>query len=291
MTEHRSIGLVFHPAREQAFEVARKVAQWASGRGLRIRITEDERLLAGDLDDTEVAPSMEGVSLMVAVGGDGTVLRAVRTLEGSAVPVIGINVGYLGYLTRLEPDTATGFLDVWLDGEEARDWFVDDRKMVRGTAVSAEGEELGSFLGLNEIVLERKDSGHTVRLEVSIDGAMFSTFVADGLIVATPTGSTAYSMSVRGPVISPRVDALLLTPVSPHMTFDRSLVLDPTEVIQVKVVGQRSVSVAVDGRPELVLEPGDRFEFRGALHVARFIRFETMRFHQVLRAKFVTEGL
>ena len=122
---------------------------------------------------------------------------------------------------------------------------------------------------------------------VRIDGAPFTTYAADGLIVATPTGSTAYSLSARGPIVSPRHRALLLTPVSPHMLFDRSLVLDPEESIEIEVSGHRSADLNVDGQRATTLAPGRRtVRCRAADEPARFVRFGPRRFHQILKAKF-----
>ncbi len=135
-------------------------------------------------------------------------------------------------------------------------------------------------------MIERQESGHTVRLLVRIDGASFTTYAADGLIVATPTGSTAYSLSARGPVVSPRHRALLLTPVSPHMLFDRSLVLDPEETIEIEVTGHRSADLNVDGQRAATLGQGSIVRFRPADEPARFVRLGPRRFHQILKAKF-----
>ena len=121
---------------------------------------------------------------------------------------------------------------------------------------------------------------------VTVDGSPFTSYAADGLILATPTGSTAYSMSARGPVVSPRLRAMLVTPVSPHMLFDRSLVLDPVEAVRVEIQGHRHVNVAIDGELVHTLKPGDVVEIRAAGEVARFMRFEERRFHQVLKSKF-----
>ena len=136
------------------------------------------------------------------------------------------------------------------------------------------------------MVLEKGESGHTVHLLVTIDGAPFTSYAADGLIVATPTGSTAYSLSARGPVVSPQHRAMLLTPVSPHMLFDRSLVLDPDEPIEIEVTGYRKVEVSVDGQRVLTLAEGDTLTCVPAVETARFVRFGPRRFHQILKAKF-----
>ena len=119
-----------------------------------------------------------------------------------------------------------------------------------------------------------------------IDGTPFTSYAADGLILATPTGSTAYSMSARGPVLSPRLRAVLLTPVSPHMLFDRSLVLDPSERVEVELLGHRPATLSIDGQPVASLTEGDRVSVTPSDHVARFVRFGNRRFHQILKTKF-----
>jgi NAD+ kinase len=139
---------------------------------------------------------------------------------------------------------------------------------------------------LNEAVLERDESGHTVRLALHIDGEPFITYAADGLIVATPTGSTAYSLSARGPIVSPQHRALLLTPVSPHMLFDRSLVLDPAEDMSLEVIGHRRAVLSVDGRRAGTLEEGDVLACRASPVPARMVRFRGRHFHQILKSKF-----
>ena len=142
------------------------------------------------------------------------------------------------------------------------------------------------WTALNEGVIEKSESGHTVRLLVRIDGAPFTSYAADALIIATPTGSTAYSLSARGPVVSPRHRALLVTPVSPHMLFDRSLVLDPDELIEVEVIGTRAATLSIDGQFATSLAEGDLIAVAPSPHVARFVRFGRRRFHQILKAKF-----
>ena len=142
------------------------------------------------------------------------------------------------------------------------------------------------YRALNEGVVEKLEPGHTVRLHVSIDGAAFTSYAADGLIVATPTGSTAYSLSARGPVVSPRHRALLLTPVSPHMLFDRSLVLDPDESVEIEVAGHRPVALTVDGQQMVTLSEGDVVSFAASAATAQFVRFGGHRFHRILKSKF-----
>ncbi len=142
------------------------------------------------------------------------------------------------------------------------------------------------WTALNEAVVEKQEAGHTVRLLVRIDGATFTSYAADGLIIATPTGSTAYSLSARGPVVSPKHRALLLTPVSPHMLFDRSLVLDPDEQVEIEVIGDRPATLSIDGQSAATLAEGDTVVVHASASVARFVRYGERRFHQILKTKF-----
>ena len=158
----------------------------------------------------------------MSLGGDGTMLRTVDLVSGAGVPILGINVGQLGYLTDIEPDDLGAALDRFLAGEGT----IEER-MLLTVRVERAGQAPTEHVAFNEAVLEKTPMGHTVRLAVEVDGEFFTTYAADGLIVATPTGSTAYAFSVRGPIVAPTHRALMLTPVSPHMLFDRTLVLDP----------------------------------------------------------------
>ena len=219
--------------------------------------------------------------LVLSLGGDGTMLRSVRLLDGAAVPLLGVNLGALGYLTEVESDQMADSLDRFADGAEKGRWELDERMMLD---VTVNGDHVGR--ALNEAVIEKGLTGHTVRLLARIDGEPFTYYAADGLIVATPTGSTAYSLSARGPIVSPRHRAVLLTPVSPHMLFDRSLVLDPSEVIEIEVSGHRTAQVSLDGQPFGTLDDGDVVRCVPAAETANFVRFGTYKYHQILKAKF-----
>ena len=282
----RTIALVFHRLRPNAVGLARDVAAWAHQAGCNVVCDESDvdAIAQGAHSHVTASSSFRDADLLVSVGGDGTMLRAVHSLNGTPVPVMGVNVGLLGYLTNVEPEMALGALDQWLRGTEGSAFHYDDRMMLR--VLIQNGSTKQSWLALNEVVLEKQQSGHTVRLGVDIDGTHFVTYSADGLIVATPTGSTAYALSARGPVLSPRLNALLMTPVSPHMMFDRSLVLDPREEVVIEVLGQRPVEIAIDGVAVHTLLEGDRVSVLAATERARLLRFNDNRFHQILRSKF-----
>lgn len=286
--------IVAHHQRTEAAALAQTAAAWLHERGHEAFVTiEDADALELGALAAELVPA--SADLVLSLGGDGTMLRAVHLLDGAEVPIIGVNVGLLGYLTEVEPPALTSALDRFLAGPEPEhgDWQIERRMMVDmelhrlGDDARAEPpREPRRWRALNEGVLEKLEVGHTVRLLVRIDGAPFTSYAADGLIVATPTGSTAYSLSARGPVVSPRHRALLLTPVSPHMLFDRSLVLDPEELVEVEVHGHRPVALSVDGQRRASLAEGDTVVFRASDVSARFVRFGRRRFHQILKQKF-----
>jgi NAD+ kinase len=208
-------------------------------------------------------------------------LRAVSLVNGRPVPVLGVNVGLLGYLAEVEPANLEVSLDRFFTGQ-----YVTERRLVLDVEVRHLDGRRHVLRALNEVSFEKTKSGQTIRLAVRIDEVPFTTFQADGLLVATPTGSTAYALSARGPIISPTHQAILVTPLAPHMLFDRSLVLDSTETVDVEVVGDREVVMAVDGQEWCSLAVGDSVSCRTSASPAIFVRLEPKRFHQVLKAKF-----
>ena len=230
----------------------------------------------------KVAPEDEAVQnadLAVSLGGDGTMLRTVQLALPAGVPVLGANLGQLGYLTSVEPSKLCDSLQHWLDGR----YSIEERLVLRVELMSR-GLVLSA---LNEAVLEKTVPGHTVRLDLSLSGSSFITLAADGVIVSTPTGSTAYNLSARGPILSPNLEALLVTPVSPHMLFDRSLVLDPEAKVSLEVLKERPAVLVVDGVEVGILKPGDVVECRADDRRARFVIFEDhAAFHSIVKAKF-----
>jgi len=275
-----------HHERFEATALADVAARWLADRGHHAWMLPADAKAVGLPDLADDTAPIADADLLVSLGGDGTMLRSVDLAAAAGVPVLGVNVGLLGYLTEVEPAQMTSALERFFAGDHT----IEERMMLSLT-VTRRTDESGEPMvervtALNEAVLEREDPGHTVRLAVSIDGEPFITYAADGLIVATPTGSTAYSLSARGPIISPRHRALLLTPVSPHMLFDRSLVLSPEEVIAIEVLGHRRAALSIDGRSALALAEGDTLSCVAAEHPARLVRLGERHFHQILKAKF-----
>ncbi|MEI7593706.1 MAG: NAD(+)/NADH kinase [Actinomycetes bacterium] len=276
-----TFGLVVHHERPEAFALAAEIVQRmeANGHKVCLPIADAQRasLSSNGVADSEFASVLD---VAVSLGGDGSMLRAVHLVSRSNVPVIGVNLGQLGYLTEVEPAGVWDALERFL----AADFEIEERMLL---SVSGTGDlELDSVVALNEAVLEKTTQGPTVRLDVSIDGQVFTPYAADGLIVATPTGSTAYNLSARGPIVAPTHRAIIVTPVSPHMLFDRSLVLEPETTLQIVVSGHYPARLAVDGRTIAELAPGAGIACSASTHAARLVTFGPRDFHRILKAKF-----
>lgn len=277
------VALIVHHERPEAAEVARSVAAWLERRGHEVRLTLDDAPIAG-LDDYGHAPRslVDSLDLAVSLGGDGTMLRTVELVAPEGVPIIGVNLGQLGYLTEVEPPGLMDALESFFEGR-----YAIERRMLLQVHIEdpSGGVSVLQTVAMNEAVIQKTPSGHMARLDVEINGEAFSTYEADGLIVATPTGSTAYAFSARGPIIEPTHRALLLTPVSPHMLFDRSLVLEPSDFVRVGVAGHRHATLVVDGRPLGELGPGDAIACTAAEHSAHLVMFRPRNFHRILKSK------
>jgi NAD+ kinase len=275
------VGFFVHQYRPEAAVVAKQAVAWLLGEGHEVRVLADDAGATG-LQDHAVEESrlLDGLDLAVSIGGDGTMLRTVDLIGEASVPVLGVNVGTLGYLTQVEPEDLVDALARC----QAGDYRVEER-MLLSVTTDADIEPFHAS-ALNEVVVEKTPMGHTVRLSVDLDGDFFTTYAADGLIVATPTGSTAYSFSARGPIVAPEHRALILNPVAPHMLFDRALVLEPETRVRIEVAGPRPATVSVDGRNLGELADGDAIVCTASEHSARLVAFRPRDFHRILKRKF-----
>ena len=280
-----NIFVIAHHTRPEVPELLGALQRWAKTSNHMVWMPHGDAQAHGLKDVGSDRHAMDA-DLVVSLGGDGTVLRAVHLLDGAPVPILGVNVGTLGYLTELDPTDFIRSMQIWSDGVIGTDFIIDQRMMLHVTLHRADGSGSSAWRALNEAVLVKQQSGHTIWLDLVINNQDFARYSADGLIVSTPTGSTAYSMSARGPVVSPRHRALVITPVSPHMLFDRALVLDPQESVHIKVVGTRPVDMAIDGRRVTSLSADDVVVYAPDTCSAHFLRFSAPKFHQIVRAKF-----
>ncbi len=269
----RRVALVVNPSRRRAESLAETARAWWERAGFEVIIDR----VGGALTSTVTEP----LDFAISLGGDGTMLRAVQATVGRFVPLLGVNLGSLGYLTQAEPETAEAAFARLVAGD-----FTIERRMALQASTHPKSGAGRRFSALNEVTVERTAPGRTLRLSVHIDGEPFLTYAADGLLVATPTGSTAYNLSARGPVLSPSLRALVLTAISPHLLFDRSLVLADDEVVTVGALDPGGAAVVADGEVVADLAEGESVEIRAAPDDVPFVSFGGRHFHGVLRAKF-----
>jgi len=276
----RAVGFVVHPARPAALEAAASLSGQLEQRGILT-----SRLGGAQAEDEARADEFgRGLDLVVSVGGDGTFLRAAHVASRVDVPVLGVKVGRMGFLTEVEPEGAASVLEGMVEGS-AR---IEER-----LAVQAELEGVGvePQWALNEVIVEKSARHRLIRLAVIVDDTYVTTFSADGVIVATPTGSTAYSFSAGGPIVSPWVPCVIVTPVAAHMVFDRSLVLAADQRVVLEVVGEEPGLLSADGRASLELPVGARVRIGRAPTPARFVRpDDAPPFHALVREKFDLPG-
>jgi NAD+ kinase len=278
-----TIGLVVHHDRAEAVAAARELHDWLVAGGHEVRLPAVDAERAG-LDWLGVGEDTfaKGLDIAVSLGGDGCMLRAVQLVAADGVAVLGVNLGRLGYLTEVEPGGLHDAIVRFVAGE----YRIEERMLLEITIERSGSDPSQPVLALNDAVIGKTVAGHTVRVEVTIDGQPFTPYAADGVIVATPTGSTAYNLSARGPIVAPTHRALLLTPVSPHMLFDRSLVLEPTTTLRLTVGEPGIAALAIDGRDAGELVPGDAIVCTASPHQARLVLLAARDFHRILKAKF-----
>jgi NAD+ kinase len=247
---------------------------------VRTRFETDAAAAIGEVGVSRAILVREA-DLLIVLGGDGTLLSVVRALGERAVPILGVNLGTLGFLVEVSVDEMHGALARALDGEMAI-----EPRMRLAVRLLRDGRELRSWLALNDAVITKGASARIVDLEARADGQLVTTYHADGLIVSTPTGSTAYTLSAGGPILLPGVPSLVLTPICPHALTQRPLVLPDSAVIEV-VVHPRGgeVQLAIDGQEGAPLQEGDLVEVRRSEHPALLLVSPAHSRFEVLRSK------
>jgi NAD+ kinase len=271
------VGFVTHPGRETALSATRHLRDALQGDGVDTVSLPDDGNPSGE--------GADGLDLVVSVGGDGTFLRAAFAASDAGCPVLGVKVGRMGFLTEVEPDRAETLIRSVLAGT-AR---IEERLALTTEPVG--GVSFPPQWGLNEVMVEKRARHRLIRLAVEVDGSYITTFSADGVIVASPTGSTAYSFSARGPIVGPDVDCIVLTPIAAHMVFDRSFVLSARSRVELEVEGDESGILSADGRQSIELPVGSRVRIRASGRPARLVRREgAPGFLSLVRDKFDLPG-
>lgn len=287
--ELRRILVVAHAGRAEARDVARDVVTSLLGHGLVVRMLEDEAkevdLPSGALVETVTADAVgaEECELALVIGGDGTILRAGELIHGTRTPVLGLNLGHVGFLAEAESEE----VDTVIERVVAREWTSEDRLTLE-VSVFRDKELLETTWALNEASVEKAARSRMLEVVVEVDGRPVSRFGCDGIVCATPTGSTAYNFSAGGPVVWPEVEALLMVPISAHALFARPMVVAPSSTLAVEVLPRTEGAGVLwaDGRRTVDLPPGARIEVRRGTVPLRLARLHTAPFTDRLVAKF-----
>ncbi len=267
---------VINRERSRAEELAADSRAWLLARGHEVFDVG-----ALEIGFAEMPAGVDGADLVISFGGDGTMLRAVQAALSQNAAVLGINLGRLGYLASVEP---AGLLDA-LEAATQSGATIEER-MTLAVVVERAGATSAMFTAFNEAAVERAEPGRTVGLAVSMGGEFFSRYTADGMIVATPNGSTGYNLSAGGPIVSPECALMVITPVAPHSLFDRSLIVGPDDEVVIEVVGERKGVVSIDGLSVGEIAGGERIRCTAGARPLKLVRVDSRDFHQVLKTKF-----
>ncbi|HEX5772193.1 MAG TPA: NAD kinase [Nocardioidaceae bacterium] len=285
-TEPRCIFVLAHTGREDARDVARQFCKALRQHGLGVRLLRKEAEELG-LDDVETVECNErsttGCELALVIGGDGTILRAAELTREAGTPVLGVNLGHVGFLAEAEHDDVEFTIDAIVHRR-----YTADERLTLDVTVYQGGELVARTWALNEASVEKAARERMIEVVVEVDGRPLSRWGCDGVVCATPTGSTAYNFSAGGPIVWPTVEALLIVPISAHALFARPMVVAPTSVLAVEVLARNDGAGVLwcDGRRTVELPPGARIEVRRGRNPVHLVRLHQAPFTDRLVAKF-----
>lgn len=280
MAQH--VGVLYHPKIPAAEALAHELEAALPSLGASVWI-------CSAWEEEEARGQVMGTNLLLSIGGDGTILRAARIAVPWSVPIIGINLGKLGFMTELTAKEAIDKMPSFLAGEG----WIDERAMLQAELLSTEAQP-SIFQALNDVVVGRGAVSRVVYVKATIDGILLTTYKADGVIAATATGSTGYSLSAGGPILHPQAKEMVLQPISAHLTLSTPLVLPPTATVELQVRTDHQALLSVDGQVEVALKSGDTIKISHSPYTARFLRarpaatffYETLALRLITRSDF-----
>ena len=265
----KTIALVYNPTLPRARQEGHRLKSWLKRRGVKV------------IAASEVQGTMKNADFIVALGGDGTVLSVAKQVVNWDLPVLGVNAGHLGFLAATEAGAMRRTLARILGGEKR----IEARTMVSTSGVSR-GKKIGPYLAINDVVIRSGGSGRSLHLATYVRNKPLASYVGDGIILSTPTGSTAYNLAAQGPILYPELDVLLLSPICPHSLMQRPLVMPPFEVVEVEVLEPRVGAIlCTDGQVVHTLTAGDRVMISRAQEQVKLLMDPDRTYYQVLQSK------
>jgi NAD+ kinase len=275
-----TVGIISKPKIAQAREIVCGLLAWLDKRGVRYRCDQLTAEYAGNSEFVSREDLHEGIDLLIVLGGDGTLLSAARAVAGYDVPIFAVNLGHLGFLTSIRVEELYPELERALRGEHR----IGRRRMVDCELIR-DGKTIGAYSALNDVVIAKSELARMIDLDTHVDNHFVAAYKADGLIISTPTGSTAYSLSAGGPVIFPSVNCFCITPICPHMLTNRPVIVPDSSVINILNHGEDGTYLTIDGQVGEPLSKGDRVVCRSSPKTIQLIRPPKMLFFDVLREK------
>lgn len=275
-----TIAIISKPHSDRAAALVLELLAWLRARGIAVRLDPETALYAGGGPSFPRSGVADGAQLMIVLGGDGTLLSAARAVGGCDIPLFAVNLGNLGFLTSIKVDSLYSQLERVLAG----DFRLERRHMLR-CELWRKGECAGHYDALNDVALAKAEIARIIDLEVHVDDHVMCVYKADGLIVSTPTGSTAYSLAAGGPIIIPTVAALCITPICPHMLTHRPVIVPESAVIKVTVHSEVPTYFTVDGQVGELMARGDHVVCQHSERTVSLIQPPDLMFFDVLREK------
>jgi len=257
----KKVGILYHPMIKAAHTLAEELQNFLTARGVSV-------WLCSAWEGEQARALVNNTDLILTVGGDGTILRAAQVAFSGQTPITGINLGKLGFMTELSAEEAKEKLPALLEGEG----WLDERAMLEAELHATESEPPRTFYALNDVVVARGAVARVVYVEVSIDGEPLTTYKGDGVIVATATGSTGYSLAAGGPILHPRAKEFLLLPIMPHLSPAYTLVLPAKAVVRLRLTTTHQATLSIDGHINLPLSSGTVISVRHSSNIGRFLR-------------------
>jgi len=282
MSAIKEIGILTKTSSPHADDVMAKLVPWLTGRGVKVRMQPEYGSLA---DGGAVAAPRDnipdGVDMVLVLGGDGTLLSVARLLEDADQPILGINLGSLGFLTELGLDEIYGSLERVLEGE-----YTIERRVRLKASLHREGEQIGHYQVLNDVVINKGALARIIDLQTCVDDQKVTNYQADGLIISTPTGSTAYSLAAGGPIIDPTLDVIVVSPICPHTLTNRPLVIPGGSRVELCLRSDSgAVFLTLDGQEGTRLQQGDCVRVQASERKVNLVRTGVRTFYDVLSTK------
>ena len=280
------VGIITKPNEPRADQLAAEIAHWAAAREINLFVNDRVQDLPPGTFSASAREIADHANLLVVLGGDGTMIATARLVGGRGTPVLGINLGTLGYLTEFAVENAIPALEDVVRG----DYEIDHRMMLDWTVVR-DGDQVGSASALNDIVVNKSALARIIEIDFSVNSQWVTSYHADGLIIATPTGSTAYNLSAGGPIITPGTEAIAISPICPHTITNRPLVLpNSVEIRLVLNTREQEVMLTADGQTGLMLKAGDQVEIKESAKTFNTIKAKGQDYFQILRNKLKWSG-